>query len=164
MLRAISKRFWSASRLIDHLSIVSFILAQVDTWWFLHMCVHVSTYTHTHTLSLSLSQSHKSTQIFHCGSSLVSPSVSFPVLKPSIWVDSPSLYIGHPFHPLVLWSVYFLTMWMRQPEPPVQFLGFCPPGSPASALLLSTYAAPYPESLFMGHCFPTPHIFSSETL
>ena len=50
-----------------------------------HMRVRARAHTHTHTHT----HTHKSYQIFHPGSSLVSPSISFPVLKPSIWVDSP---------------------------------------------------------------------------
>ena len=84
MLRAIFRRFQSASRLIDHLSNVSFVLAQVGTGGsYTYACARAHTHTHTHT------HTHKSSQIFHPGSSLVSPSISFPVLKPSIWVDSP---------------------------------------------------------------------------
>ena len=62
MPRAISKRCRSASRLIDRLSNVSFILAQVDTWWFLHKCARAHRHTHTHTLSLSLSHTHTISQ------------------------------------------------------------------------------------------------------
>ena len=79
MLRAISRRFQSGSRLIDHLSNVSFILTQVATWWFLHMCARIHTHTHTHT------HTHKSSQIFHRGS---------PCFTLHIFSCPKSLYLG----------------------------------------------------------------------
>lgn len=39
---------------IDHLSSVSFVLAQVGAWWFLHICACLPSHTtHTHTLPQS---------------------------------------------------------------------------------------------------------------
>lgn len=163
--RAISRRFQSASRPMYHLSDIPSILAPVGIWWLLHTRTHKHTHTQTHT------------QIFHCGSSPVSLSVSktpfFPVMKPSLSGDDlfPTLW---PSFPISSSSVELcISSWCRWgPQGPQSNpQGSVPEGAwpwlgmVALALLPSTRFPHCPESFLTGSVFPnTLYLFLSDSI